>query len=149
MGGKVAGLALVFAPKAVSGMRMESSGNTDKNNPQATEENIFGEVSVLFRCRRTATVKSTNYCEGAYMDSASFTQLLANYPYFYSFLIQQSMRNYDDELRCFLVFCLRRIDYLEDTSDEILMHLAMFMVAEKAEKNSVFFGPKDEDSTLG
>ena len=39
------------------------------------------------------------------------------------------MTNYDDELRVFLVSCLRKIDYLEKISEEILVHIAMHMVA--------------------
>jgi len=60
------------------------------------------------------------------------------------------LKNYDDELRIFLVNCLKKIDYLSDLgekSDEILTHLAMHMNAQDANKNQVLH--KAKDSTKG
>ena len=39
------------------------------------------------------------------------------------------MKNYHDELRLFLVACLKEIDYLKEISEAILTHLAINMIA--------------------
>ncbi len=43
---------------------------------------IFGEISVLLKCRRTAGVISDQYSTAAEIDVKEFTQLCINYPMF-------------------------------------------------------------------
>jgi CRP-like cAMP-binding protein len=68
---------------------------------------FFGEVSILFGCRRTATIKAKQYCECAFIENKDFLQLLASNTNLKVFLIKNIMKSYDDELRIFLVGCLR------------------------------------------
>lgn len=51
------------------------------------------------------------------------------------------MHNYDDELRIFLVSCLKQIDYLSSLPEDILIHLSMSMVAMTADKNALLINP--------
>lgn len=46
------------------------------------------------------------------------------------------MNNYDDEIRIFLVSCLRKISYLKNTREDILTHIAINMVADTADRGS-------------
>lgn len=41
------------------------------------------------------------------------------------------MKRYDDDLRIFLVSCLKKIEYLNhpDIKEEVLAHIAMHMIA--------------------
>ena len=98
---------------------------------------FFGEVSILFGCRRTATVKAKQYCECAFLKNEDFLQLIASNGFLKKFLVQNLMRNYHDELRLFLVACLKEIDYLKDTSEEILTHLAINMIVNQADKDTL------------
>ena len=98
---------------------------------------FFGEVSILFGCRRTATVKAKQYCECAFLKNEDFLQLIASNGFLKKFLIQNLMRNYHDELRLFLVACLKEIDYLKDTSEEILTHLAINMIVKQGDKDTI------------
>ena len=58
------------------------------------------------------------------------------------------MSNYDDELRIFLINCLRKIEYLKDdeVSDEILLHLAMIMKVKQQDKGALLFDSKDDSN---
>ena len=38
----------------------------------------FGEVGIIFNCRRTATVKAINYCTFAKINSETFNRLTIN-----------------------------------------------------------------------
>ena len=104
---------------------------------------FFGEVSIIFGCRRTATVKAKQYCECAYIENKEFMQIMATHLNFKVFLIKNIMRTYDDELRIFLVGCLRQITYLADITEDILTHIAMHMIANQADKDSELFNSKD------
>ena len=46
-------------------------------------------------------------------------------------MMKNILRNYDDELRIFLVSCLRQIDYLSDSKIETaaIEHIAMHLIA--------------------
>lgn len=85
--------------------RQVAKQESDAKNLRAGD--FFGEVSVIFGCRRTATVKAKQYCESAYIKNEHFLQLLANHSILKQFLIKNIMKEYDDELRIFLVACLR------------------------------------------
>ena len=90
---------------------------------------FFGEVSILFGCRRTATVKAKQYCECSFLKNEEFRQLIASNGFLKQYLIKNLMKNYHDELRIFLVACLKEIDYLKEINEEILTHLAINMIA--------------------
>ena len=49
---------------------------------------FFGEVSILFGCRRTATIKAKQYCECAFIENKDFLQLLASNTNLKVFLIK-------------------------------------------------------------
>ena len=53
------------------------------------------------------------------------------------------MKSYHDELRVFLVTCLKEIDYLKDTKEDVLTHLAINMIAQQADKDSLLFNAED------
>ncbi len=48
---------------------------------------FFGEVSLLFGCKRTSTVKAKQYCECVFLSNRNFQQLLSNHTIFKSYLI--------------------------------------------------------------
>ena len=48
---------------------------------------FFGEVSILFGCRRTATVKAKQYCECAFLKNDDFRQLIASNEFLRRYLI--------------------------------------------------------------
>ena len=111
----------------------KSKQNGDKNLKAG---DFFGEISLLFGCRRTATVKAKQYCECACIQKKQFSQLISNHGIFKSYLTMNIMKEYDDELRLFLVSCLRKIDYLQNVGLDILTHLSMHMIAQTADKDT-------------
>jgi len=56
------------------------------------------------------------------------------------------MNNYDDEIRIFLVSCLKKINYLKDCKEDILTHIAISMVASNADRGSYLH--KADDSSV-
>lgn len=84
----------------------------DEGCKRLKQGDLFGELSVIFGCERTASVKAKQYCEAAYIKNVDFNQLLVNHPIVKKYFISRIMREYDDEQRVFLMQTLKKIDYL-------------------------------------
>ena len=54
-------------------------------------------------------------------------------------MIQNIMKSYDDELRIFLVTCLRNISYLKNLPEENLVHISMLCIAQQSDKDSLLY----------
>ncbi|CAI2372633.1 unnamed protein product [Moneuplotes crassus] len=100
----------------------------------------FGEVALLKKCKRTATVKSKNYSTLAELNSTKFQLLIERYP-----TIKESMHcylriQYNDKWKKFMKRSLRNIDYLNmSISDEIVEELAYKLDKTAATQSSVIF----------
>ncbi len=81
----------------------------------------FGEISFIFNCRRTSTVKSKLYSTLGVVDHNEMENLITEFPLFNVYLRNDIIRHYDDDLKLFLVAALKRIDYLANCSDDILV----------------------------
>ena len=88
---------------------------------------IFGEISVLYGCMRTATIKSKQFGSCARVRAVEFQDFVSNFPDYKSYLEKVVIRNYDDSLKIFLVHSLRKIEWLKEVPDETLMHIAYLM----------------------
>lgn len=72
----------------------------------------FGEVSFLFDCRRTSTIKAKLYATLGCLSHDKINGILNRFPHFRSHLKNDVVRVYDDDVKLFIVHALRRIDYL-------------------------------------
>lgn len=81
--------------------------------------NHFGEVALLNGCRRTATVKASNYSTIAHLTKLEFVNLFSKEPDALRALKDECKR-YQDEWKKFLKTCLRNICYFDDISEEAL-----------------------------
>jgi len=63
-------------------------------------------------------------------------------------MMKNILRNYDDELRIFLVSCLRQIDYLSDSKIETaaIEHIAMHLIANDKEKGKLLIDKNAEET---
>lgn len=81
----------------------------------------FGEVSFLFGCRRTATIKAKQYATLGAVDHRIFTEILDEYPIFRNHLKNNIINFFNDDCKIFFSHALRRVDYLADAKEEILV----------------------------
>lgn len=88
----------------------------------------FGEVSFLFHCARTSTIKAKLYATVGALNHEIMNGLLNDYPTFKTHLKNDVVKVYDDDLKLFLMAALRRIDYLSDVKEEIIVQLAYLCV---------------------
>ena len=62
--------------------------------------------------------------------------IISNHSFFKKFLVGNMMSAYDDELRIFLITCLKKVWYLRDMPENILQHLSVHMKAMEADMGS-------------
>ena len=74
------------------------------------EGSQFGEISMLYRCRRSATVTSIYYLYCAKMTREHYEELTVIYPHLND-LHKQVIMSYDDPLMVFLDISLNKLDY--------------------------------------
>mmetsp|Transcript_22438 Transcript_22438/g.27635 ORF Transcript_22438/g.27635 Transcript_22438/m.27635 type:complete len:471 (+) Transcript_22438:1479-2891(+) len=104
----------------------------------------FGEVAFLFDCGRTSTIKAKLYSTLGTLNHEQTNSLLTGYPIFKNHLKNDVVRVYDDDLKLFLMHALRRVDYLANVKDEIIVQLAYMCVGDIREKGSVLHDMDEE-----
>lgn len=109
---------------------------------------FFGELSLLYDCKRTCTVAATETSYGNYglLDEASVLKLFKDYPEFEKYLKERHLRTYTDDLTRILVDTLANIDYLRDMPRDILTHLAFCMEALKLDTDQCLYHEGDSQT---
>lgn len=68
-----------------------------------------------------------------------------SFPWFRKFLTNNMRVRYDDDLQIFLMTCLRKIDYFQQSkvSETELTHIARHMLAQQADKDELLLDSKN------
>ena len=85
----------------------------------------FGEISMLYNCRRSATVVANNYCTLARLTPSDFKDITSKFPSYLQHLKEQ-VYLYDDPIKLFLEEQIKRIPYFHkigvDTFHDVLFN---------------------------
>jgi hypothetical protein len=73
----------------------------DNEVRRVSDGDIFGEVALLNKCKRTATVKTVNYCTVSTITKQQFNDFCTQYPNMQR-VLKYKMRNYNDALKQYL-----------------------------------------------
>jgi CRP-like cAMP-binding protein len=87
------------------------------------EGDHFGEVSIIYNCKRTATVISMNYNTFAFMRSLGYKRLVQDYPEYELCLRRYVTSRYKDHRIQFLKEIVKRIEYFDRVPSEIVYDL--------------------------
>ena len=82
---------------------------------------FFGEIAILFNCKRSATVKSTNYCTSARIHSSVLMKSCKKF----IGMIKNRTIHYDDKFKLFKIKILKQIDYFE-VNDHDMSQLMLY-----------------------
>lgn len=66
------------------------------------EGDHFGEISMIYKCRRSASVQSNNYNTMAKLTEDQYQSLISEYPE-YQRLLKIYLENYDDRKKKFFI----------------------------------------------
>ena len=117
--------------------------DADANHKVLHAGEFFGEVSIIYNCKRTSSVLGNTYGTYGEIDEDSVLELFEEHPELETYLKERILRTYDDDLKVFLMEAFNHIDYLHDLPNEILLHIAFSMEARKMEKDEIVFLEED------
>ena len=87
---------------------------------------LFGEVALLCDCRRTASVKTTNYSTLARIDKLTFKDMCQQFGDLAKKL-KENLKGYQDKLKVFLKVSLGDLPFFrnlsKDSIEEVTYHL--------------------------
>ena len=103
----------------------------------------FQEIALCAQSKRTASVKSKNYCVTARLDQQGFNEIIARFPDFKTKLKQHS-RGYQDPMKLQLKEAISSTDYLSILPEETLDDLVYMLKQEKFDSDNVIFREGDQ-----
>ena len=87
------------------------------------EGDHFGEISMIYGCKRSATVYSMNYNTFAWMNRTAYKRLIQDYPEYETCLRRFVVREYWDLRTKFLIQMVKRVEYLDQAADDIVFDI--------------------------
>lgn len=99
---------------------------------------IYQEIGMLYRCNRSATVISKNYCTCAEIGRTNYNELLQIYPTFNE-IIKTYINTYDDPLKIFLEISLNQVDFFVGLNKQIKNEWIFIMKQRVYEKGSLLY----------
>ena len=81
------------------------------------EGNHFGEIGLLYKCARTATVISRNYVTVARLSRLRFNELMVEYPDLKKSLTK-NVYNYSYDRKTYIRSILKKVEYLNEFTKE-------------------------------
>ena len=97
------------------------------------EGDHFGEIAMLYNCRRSATVESGNYNTLAKIMKHRFRELLSEYPEYEVCLKKHIREEYLDPKTKFLFEMIRNVEYFKNQPDEILFEVMFTLQPRRVE----------------
>lgn len=112
-------------------------GNEHANIRVLAEGDHFGEISLIYHCKRSASVISRNYNTLANMEEERFRELIAEYPEYEIQLKSHVRRNYKDPKISFILNMLQQVEYFKNIEEEILYDLMFSLKSKQLEAGSI------------
>ena len=101
------------------------------------EGDHFGEITLLYKCKRTATVISSNYNTFARIMKPRFREVISEFPQYEQNLTAHALENYRDNKILFVLKMLKRVEYLTKHDDEVLFDLMFSLESRTLEKDEM------------
>ena len=76
------------------------------------EGDHFGEISLIYKCKRSATVTSSNYNTFARIYKPRFREVISEFPEYETCLKNNAIKKYRDKKIEFILRMIKRVEYL-------------------------------------
>lgn len=122
---------------------------TDKKENEVvstiSDGTIFGEIALLTKLKRTATVRSSDYTSCAYISRVDVKMMEENFPHIVQ-QIREKIKGYSDAKMQFRRLMIRNLHYLSKLNDEIVNELICCMEVKRYAKGSIILKSGDVSS---
>lgn len=109
----------------------------------------FGEISLLYKCKRTVTVMSNNYCTLGKMTEYHFKDFLSK---FSKAGVEEAFRDviyqYKDPVTTFLLEAIDKINYFQSASEKTKRDIVFSLNPVNFDKGGLIFKPGDEADAM-
>lgn len=95
----------------------------------------FGEIALIYKCKRSATVISSNYNTFARILKPRFREVISEFPEYETCLKNNAIKNYRDKKIQFILRMIKRVEYLAKHDDEVLYDLMFSLTPKPFEKD--------------
>ena len=82
----------------------------------------FGEIALIYRCKRTATIISRNYNNMARLEYDAWREIVCEFPK-YNEHLKNYVYSYEDSRKLFLIKMISKIDFFKNLPTRILTEL--------------------------
>jgi CRP-like cAMP-binding protein len=98
----------------------------------------FGEISMIYKCRRTATIRSSKYATIGYLTRSAFKQVVFKFQEIVDMFCKE-IYYYDDDLKLFKEQTMRRIPYFKEITEDSLQAMIFELKTSNHEKGFMIF----------
>lgn len=112
------------------------------------EGDHFGEISLFYKCKRTASVMSNNYCTLGKMSEFYFKELLTKFNYNIEDEFREIIYKYNDTQTTFLLNAIDKINYFNGVSEKTKRDIVYSLNPVNFDKGGLLFKPGDEADAM-
>jgi len=104
------------------------------------KSDYFGEIALVKKCKRTATVISNSYATVAELSKESFDRISLRYPFIHKELDKRIRKLYNDKWKRFIKRSVKSIDYLySGIPDKVIDDISYLFEIVVVEENGYLF----------
>ena len=132
-------------------MKVRDSTGREVYTRSLHEGDHFGEIALIYKCKRSATVISSNYNTLATLIAARFKEVISEFPEYENCLRQHIISEYGDQKDPKITFTrrmIKRVHYLKNVDNEILFDIMFSLKSKNFEKDTVVLAEEQTATSL-
>lgn len=106
------GMAMYFVGTGHCRVKVRDHNGREQFICQLKEGDHFGEISLIYKCKRSATVTSSNYNTFARIYKPRFREVISEFPEYETCLKNHAIKKYRDKKIEFILRMIKRVEYL-------------------------------------
>ena len=114
---------MCFIGKGNCQAKVRDQNGVEKVTRILKEGDHFGEIGMIYNCRRSATVTSKNYNTFARIIKPRYKELISEFPEYELCLKRHIKETYKDTKIVFLIQMMKSVDYLKNCDDDLIFDI--------------------------
>ena len=125
----------------------DEKGKLVKGHKVLTTSDYFGEIALIYGCKRTASVVSRKYTTLAKLTRKQFKEIVTEFPELV-YALKKSIYLYNDRMKRFMRQCLQQIDFFQDLTEDAIHDFIHNMEVKHYSQGDILQKPGDVATEL-